>query len=157
MDKKVVKHFTDSIYYELEKTARVLKMLGIQVFEKIGSEIAADEHAALDTISCNPDICQRDLAKLILKDRANTGKILNSLEEKGLIQRCIDTKNNRLVKKTKITPKGEATLADINDKLEDMFNEQRILSKISKEDIEKIQASIRRLRMSFEELIDMKI
>lgn len=157
MDKKVVKHFTDSIYYELEKTARVLKMLGIQVFEKIGSAIAADEHAALDTISCNPDICQRDLAKLILKDRANTGKILNSLEEKGLIQRCIDTKNNRLVKKTKITPKGEATLADINDKLEDMFNEQRILSKISKEDIEKIQASIRRLRMSFEELIDMKI
>lgn len=157
MDKKVVKHFTDSIYYELEKTARVLKMLGIQVFEKIGSEIAADEHAALDTISCNPDICQRDLAKLILKDRANTGKILNSLEGKGLIQRCIDTKNNRLVKKTKITPKGEATLADINDKLEDMFNEQRILSKISKEDIEKIQASIRSLRMSFEELIDMKI
>lgn len=157
MDKKVVKHFTDSIYYELEKTARVLKMLGIQVFEKIGSEIAADEHAALDTISCNPDICQRDLAKLILKDRANTGKILNSLEGKGLIQRCIDTKNNRLVKKTKITPKGEATLADINDKLEDMFNQQRILSKISKEDIEKIQASIRRLRMSFEELIDMKI
>lgn len=157
MDKKVVKHFTDSIYYELEKTARVLKMLGIQVFEKIGSEIAADEHAALDTISCNPDICQRDLAKLILKDRANTGKILNSLEGKGLIQRCIDTKNNRLVKKTKVTPKGEATLADINDKLEDMFNEQRILSKISKEDIEKIQASIRSLRMSFEELIDMKI
>lgn len=157
MEDKLIKHFTDSIYYELEKTARVLKILGVQVFEKIGSEIAAEEHATLDTISCNPDICQRDLAKLILKDRANTGKILNSLEQKGLIQRCIDTKNNRLVKKTKITTKGETTLADINDKLEIMFNEQRVISKISKEDIDKIQASIKKLRMSFEELVNMKI
>ncbi len=157
MEEKIVKHFTDSIYYELEKTAKVLRLLGAQVFEKIGAGIGADEHAALDTISCNPNICQRDLAKLILKDRANTGKILNSLEEKGLIERCIDTKNNRLVKKVKITPKGEEALTYINNQLEKMFNEHRTTCKISHNDINKIQDSLKRLRLSFEELIDMKI
>lgn len=49
--------------------------------------ISGECFAALDTISCNKGICQRDLAKLILKDRANTGRILNSLEEKGFIKR----------------------------------------------------------------------
>ncbi len=157
MEDKIVKHFTDSIYYELEKTAKVLRLLGTQVFEKIGAGIGADEHAALDTISCNPDICQRDLAKLILKDRANTGKIINSLEEKKLIERCIDTKNNRLVKKVKTTQKGEEALAYINNQLEKMFNEQRTNCKINLNDIEKVQCLLKRLRLSFEELIDMKI
>ena len=157
MEDKIVKHFTDSIYYELEKTAKVLRLLGTQVFEKIGAGIGADEHAALDTISCNPDICQRDLAKLILKDRANTGKIINSLEEKKLIERCIDTKNNRLVKKVKTTQKGEEALAYINNQLEKMFNEQRTNCKINLNDIEKVQCLLKRLRLGFEELIDMKI
>ncbi|MBO8431029.1 MarR family transcriptional regulator [Spirochaetes bacterium] len=157
MEDKLVKHFTDSIYYELEKTARVLRLLGVQMFEKIDAGLGGDEHAALDTISCNPNICQRDLAKLILKDRANTGKIINSLEEKKLIERCIDTKNNRLVKKVKITEKGEETLAYINNQLEKMFNEQRTNCKINLDDIEKVQCLLKRLRLSFEELIDMKI
>ena len=157
MEDKLVKHFTDSIYYELEKTARVLRLLGVQMFEKIDAGLGGDEHAALDTISCNPNICQRDLAKLILKDRDNTGKIINSLEEKKLIERCIDTKNNRLVKKVKITEKGEETLAYINNQLEKMFNEQRTNCKINLDDIEKVQCLLKRLRLSFEELIDMKI
>lgn len=156
-DNKVIKHFTDSIYYELEKTARVLKMVGTQVFEKLNAGLAPDEHAALDTISCNPDICQRDLAKLILKDRANTGKVLNILEEKGMIERFVDTKNNRLVRRTRITPKGELTLKEINIKLEKMFNETRISCKISHEEINNIQESIKKLRMSFEEIVNMKI
>lgn len=38
-----------------------------------------------------------------------------------------------------------------------MFNEQRLTCKIKLDDIEKIQSSLKRLRLSFEELIDMKI
>lgn len=156
-ENKVVKHFTDSIYYELERTARVLKMLGIQVFEKIDASLGPDEHAALDTISYNPCICQRDLAKLILKDRANTGKILNSLEEKGLIERFVDTKNNRLVRKTRITPKGELTIKELNAKLEQLFNEIQVSSKINHGEIDAVQASLKKLRTSFEEIVNMKI
>lgn len=93
------KHYTDSIYYDIELTARIMKLLGTQVFENLKIGITPEEHAALDTIFCHPGICQRDLAKLILKDRANTGRILHSLESKNLITRTIDMKNNRLIKK----------------------------------------------------------
>ena len=92
-------HYTDSIHYELEQTSRLMKKLTNQLFEKLGIDLTIDEYSALDTVSVNAGICQRDLAKLILKDRANTGRILNTLEQKGFITRFIDTKNNRLVKK----------------------------------------------------------
>lgn len=44
--------------------------------------VTPDEFYALDAIMLNEGICQRELAKLILKDRPNTGRILDSLEKK---------------------------------------------------------------------------
>ena len=114
---KEVFHYTDSIHYELEQTAKLMRMLTLQLFEKLNIQISLDECAALDTISYNEGICQRDLAKLIIKDRANTGRIVNSLEAKGFIKRVIDMKNNRLVKKLKITDKGMDLLKEIVNKI----------------------------------------
>jgi len=89
IDKKL-EHYTDSIHYELEQTSRLMKILTKKLFEKLEIGITMDEYAALDTISINAGICQRDLAKLIIKDRANTGRILDTLEQKGFITRFID-------------------------------------------------------------------
>ena len=110
-------HYTDSIHYELEQTSRLMKKVTTQLFEKLEIGLSIDEYAALDTVSVNAGICQRDLAKLILKDRANTGRILDSLEQKGFITRFIDTKNNRLVKKMGITERGLKELDTINKKV----------------------------------------
>lgn len=60
-------HYTDSINYELEQTSRMMKMLTNQLFSKLDISISLDEYIALDTVSVNAGICQRDLAKLILK------------------------------------------------------------------------------------------
>ena len=65
-------HYTDSIYYQLEQTAKYCRYLGMQMFQKLQLPVTLDEFAALDTILINEGICQRDLAKLILKDRPNT-------------------------------------------------------------------------------------
>ena len=91
-------HYTDSMHYELEQTSRLMNTLTNQLFKKLEITITLDEYIALDTVPINAGICQRDLAKLILKDRANTGRILNELEQKGFITRFIDTENNRLEK-----------------------------------------------------------
>ena len=80
MPNKRIKHFTDSLYYDIEQSARLMKKASIQFFDILQIDITPDEYSALDTISCNAGICQRDLAILILKDRANTGRILDSLE-----------------------------------------------------------------------------
>lgn len=149
-------HYTDSIHYELEQTSRLMKMLTNQLFEKLGITMSMDEYSALDTISINAGICQRDLAKLIIKDRANTGRILSSLEEKGFITRFIDTKNNRLVKKMGITEKGYNELRSVTEKL-NTYIEKVTITKISPAEIDKVQKTLRQFRMELEQAVDMNI
>lgn len=148
-------HYTDSIHYELEQTSRLMKMLGKQLFEKLEIGITMDEYAALDTVSINAGICQRDLAKLIIKDRANTGRILDSLEQKGFITRFIDTKNNRLVKKMGITEKGYDELNYINQKIKNYF--EGVTRKLSEENVEKVQKALKAFRLELEQIVETNI
>ena len=62
-------HFTNTIFYEIELTAKYCKMLGAQTFEKYNAGITTEEYAVLDVLSIHPELCQRDLAKMILKDK----------------------------------------------------------------------------------------
>ena len=108
------KHFTDTIFYQIELTARYTKMLGMQLFGKLGVGLTIEEFSALDTISANKELCQRDLAKLILKDRANTGKLLDSLEENiSSIQKAV-LLIEELTKSTNNEEKVEAKEEKIN-------------------------------------------
>ena len=68
------KHYIDSIYYQLELTAKYCKYLGSQLIEKVGMSLSLDEVVTLDTLATNGEMCQRDLAKIILK----TGTMLLS-------------------------------------------------------------------------------
>lgn len=150
-----LKHYIDSIYYDLELTASVLKVLGAQLFEQLGVGISPVEHAALDTIFCNTGICQRDLAKLILKDRACTGRILDSLEEKGLITRFVDVKNNRLVKKMGLTEAGHKKVLEVHDKIEGYL--QTVSAQVPEEEIEQLQNALRKFRENILATVNMNI
>ncbi len=148
-------HYTDSIHYELEQTSRLMKKVTNQLFEKLEIGLSLDEYAALDTVSVNAGICQRDLAKLILKDRANTGRILDSLEQKGFITRFIDTKNNRLVKKMGITERGLRELDTINKKVKQYL--ESVTKTISDEDIERVQETLKSFRLELEKVVEINI
>ncbi len=148
-------HYTNSIHYELEQTAKLMRILTAQLFEKLEIRISQDEYAALDTISINPGICQRDLAKLIIKDRANTGRILNCLEEKNLVTRVIDTKDNRLVKKLEITPDGIKELNSINIKIKSYMD--NVTKKIAPEEVDRVQEILRGFRLDLEKVVEMNI
>lgn len=148
-------HYIDSIYYQLEQTAKYCKYLGMQIFSKLDLPINLDEFVVLDTLLGHEGICQRDLAKLILKDRPCTGRLLNSLEEKGFIERFVDTKNNRLVKKMKLTPIGIKTTQDVTNVIKDYMDKlPKVLSDEGK--IELIN-SIKKFRESLEKEVEMKI
>lgn len=148
-------HFTDSIFYQIELTAKYCKLLGQQIFEKYNAGLSVEEFSALDTLFCNPEICQRDLAKLILKDRANTGKLIDSLEKKGLVQRHLSIKNNRPVKIAKITEEGINKLQDVHEKLRP--NMYYINEKIKNTDIAKVSDLLKELRALLAESIENKI
>lgn len=148
-------HYTESIHYEIEKTARVMKLLATQFFTKLNLNITPDEYSALDVISYYNGICQRDLAKIILKDRANTGRILNSLEKKGFINRFVDTKNNRLVRKMKLTKEGDEELKNTDLKLKEHLSSAQKF--FSREEIENLQKSIIKFREHIEKLLELNI
>lgn len=149
------KHFTDTIFYQVELTAKYSKMLGTQLFGKLGLGLTIEEFSALDTISAHSELCQRDLAKLILKDRANTGKLLDSLEQKGLIERELSVKNNRPVKIIKITEQGKKIYSETFAKLEP--HHKMVQEKIANTDLERVGELLRELRDILEETIDIDI
>ena len=150
-----IPHYTESIFYELKQTARMMKFLAIQQFAQMNIDLTPEECSALDVIMCNPNLCQRDLAKLLLLDRANTGRILNKLEEKNLIKRAVDTKKNRLVKKVEITKTGIKKLEGITNKILDKYN--IITEKIPQKEFDAVKLAIRKLRTNIEKHIENKI
>lgn len=148
-------HYTDSLNYELERTARALKLRGVQVFNELGIQVTTEEYCALDIISCHDEICQRDIAKYLLKDRANTGRILNSLEEKKLITRTEQRRNNRLIKKIELTKDGKANLNEITKKLEDHFNQ--MVSPFESQKVKELIESMKLFRKNLENALELKI
>ena len=148
-------HFTDSIFYELELTAKYCKMLGGQIFAQYNVDIIPDEYAILDTLSCNPSLCQRDLARLIIKDRANTGKLLDSLEKKGLITRVLAVKNNRPVKMVSLTDDGLKKANEVSDLLRPHM--EKVRAKIRQSDLEKIKGLLREFREVLNETVEVNI
>ncbi len=161
MDKKA-ERFTDTFYYDLELTTKFLRLFSVEFFKKLNTKLSQDEFITIETILCNSGICQRDLAKIILKDRANTGKILNTLEEKGYITRFVDLKNNRLVRKMGVTEKGKEVYDEVTEKLKSAVNkimqdEKHKKHIISDEEIEYVREILKKFRENLKQLVDIQI
>lgn len=137
-------HYTDSLYYELLLTAKCFRLYGEQYFSTKEYPITIDEFAALDVIYCNPEICQRDLAKLILKDRANTGRLVETLEKKGFVQRVLITRNNRPIKQVSLTVAGENILAQITDEIREKL--KYIYDEVSEKEFEKTRETLKKIQ-----------
>ena len=148
-------HYTDTIFYQIELTAKYCKMLGQQLFDKYNTGITLEEYTVLDTLIDNKDLCQRDLAKLILKDRANTGKLLDTLEKKGLVTRKLDIKNNRPVKIIEITKKGIEKAEDAANKIRPHY--KQVKERIKNSDIARVGDLLKELRSFLNDTIDIQI
>lgn len=147
--------YTDSLYYDVKLTEKFSKMLGLQLFSKLNSPVSPEEFLVLDVTYSNPDICQRDLAKLLVKDRANTGRLLESLEKKAFIKRVVDVKNNRLVKRIVLTEEGDKILHDVMDKVLPVFD--KVSSNFTEEEIRFTKDMLKRMRDTFKDIVELQI
>lgn len=154
--KSKTEHFTDTLYYDLEKTVRLFRCFSNEFFKRLDLELTSDEFITLDTILYNSGICQRDLAKLILKDRATTGRLLDSLEGKKLITRFIDMKNNRLVRKMGVTEEGKVVFDRIQAKLKIAIHNANA-DMVPDKDIEFVRKTLKKIRDNFKQIVDMQI
>ena len=148
-------HFTDTIFYQIELTAKYCKLLGQQVFEKFDLGISLEEYSVLDVLTVNESLCQRDIAKLILKDRANTGKLLDTLSQKGFISRELTVKNNRPVKLVKITDAGVEKINEVAEKVRPKY--RLVREKIQNRHIEKVGGLLKELREILKETVEIQI
>ena len=98
--------YEESLYYQINSCARYFHVAFEQLIKQLDTEISAIEYLALSIIIDTEECCQRDLARIILKDRASAGKIASSLESKQYIKVELKTKNNRPVKILTPTNKG---------------------------------------------------
>ncbi len=148
-------HFTDTIFYQIELTAKYCKLLGSQVFEKYNAGISCEEYTVLDVLANSPKMCQRDLAKIILKDRANTGKLLDGLEKQGYITRTLSIKNNRPVKIVEITDEGRKKAEFVLDKIRPHY--LQVKDMIDNSDVAKVGELLQQLRKILDETLEIQI
>ncbi len=148
-------HFTDTVFYQIELTAKYCKMLGNQIFKKFEIDLPLEEFSILDSFPDGQEVCQRDLAKLILRDRANTGKLLDSLEKKGYIKRTLKIKNNRPVKIVEMTEAGIEKRKQIVDTISPHF--EGVKQRIHNSDLIRIKDLLKELREVLNEAIDIQI
>ena len=147
--------FSKSVFYKINQLSIYIETLAENFFEIRNVDLTHDEFAALNFILRNPGICQRDLAKLILRNRVRTGRILTSLEEKGYVKRINDTKNNRLVRRLKLTKSGEKVYCEQFKIMNQVM--QKLLEKFSKEQMEDLISSLKNLEIAISEIVELNI
>ena len=95
------------------------------------------------------------MAKIILKDRPSTGRILNSLEKKGYIERVADTKNNRLIRKIILTKGGKNVLSEITLKIKEYL--QNIPKNFSQKKISEMKDLMKDFREILKKEVEISI
>jgi len=154
-EEKKVCHYTESIIYAMDQAVIYFRIKGAQFFNHLNIGVTIDQFVALDAIYTNEDICQRDLSKLILKDRSNTGRILNILEKNGFINRAVETKGNRLVKKIYITEKGKKIIEDNQEKFKSAFS--RVFEEISEDEFATLRKTLNKLKETLSKTTNIQI
>ncbi len=152
---KKEKLYTDGMFFQIRLTSRYLTLMGNQAFEKLNFPISFEEYVILDTIAYNAGICNRDLARMLLRDRSNIGKITSVLEAKKLIKIKPDIRNNRTIKKLSITKSGITLCNDIYVKIEPYLNIMNNV--IKKEEQKAISSALQKCRKVIDEIVETQI
>ena len=143
------KFYINSFPYEIELTARVCHENARRLLESYTSEVSIDEFTILDTIITKPGLSQADLARLILKGKAHTGRFIMALEDKGLLERHVAERDGKLIKVADITKKGEELYYSILKNLKPAI--EKYEATISDEEIKQVISSLRTFRQQIEQ------
>jgi len=140
--------YINSLPYEIELTARICHESAKRLLDSLTKDISIDEFTVLDTIIAKPGLSQADLARILLKGKAHTGRFLMSLEDKKLIERHIDERDGKLIKVAKVTQKGNDLYKQIYKELQPSIAKFEEI--IKDEEVQSIIKNLRNLRTAIE-------
>lgn len=144
------KFYIESFPYEIELTARICHESARRLLDTYSKDISIDEFSVLDTIVARPGLSQADLARLVLKGKAHTGRFIMSLEDKGLVERHVEERDGKLIKVAVITEKGQELYQDVLQKMRPAI--EHFESVVPEKDIKKIVKELREFRKRIEEV-----
>ena len=144
------KFYINSFPYEIELTARVCHENAKRLLEKCTDEISIEEFTVLDTLIAKSGLSQADLARLILKGKAHTGRFLMSLEDKGIVERHVEERDGKLIKVATVTEAGQDLYKRIIANFRPAID--KFDSVISEEECTIIIEKLRKLRNAIKEV-----
>ncbi|OGI00065.1 MAG: hypothetical protein A2039_00275 [Candidatus Melainabacteria bacterium GWA2_34_9] len=107
--------------YMVNKAALYYKITVLQLFKEKNFAITPEQFGILFFLSKEDGLYQRQLAKILLKDRPNITRLVDILEERGFVYREIDP-NNRRIFKVFITEAGRTQVTEIHPLLLEIQN-----------------------------------
>ncbi|MCM1338693.1 MAG: MarR family winged helix-turn-helix transcriptional regulator [Muribaculaceae bacterium] len=156
MNEEKLNGFEDDLFYQIDYTANFNKSFRREFAAKyINSDISSDECTILFHLKYCPDISQSELARGLFKGKAHVGKILNDMENKGLIKRVADTRDNTIIKKNQITEKGLQTLKKGEEVIELII--KKMDSEFSAEEIKTFLKFLKRYRSTLNSIVDVRL
>ena len=155
MEKENEKKYTESLFYEVYLTGKYIKKMSVQHFKNLNLELTGEEFSTLDFIYHNGNMCQRDLALKMFINRANMGKILNGLEERGYLKRIVDVKCNRPVKLISMTKEGEEVYTKTLTTLR--ITAEKAYSKFNEDEVKVLIAGMQKMRKYLKEIVEIDI
>ena len=147
--------YENSLFFQINSSSRYLHLAFEQLIKELKLGVSPLEYLVLAIIADTKDCCQRDLARLILKDRASTGKLANSLSDKGLINIELKTKNNRPVKILTLSEKGSKINNEVRKITDPLY--KKIEDEISKKLMDEMIDNLKNLKNVVKNTITTKI
>ena len=139
----------------LVATGILSRVMALQEYAVQKFEITPEQYLVLSIImDSGTELYQRQISEITYKDRPNVSRILNILEQKGLIKRIEDV-NKRKIHKNAITEKGAAKRKKIQhkkNKLRAITNEG-----ISDEDLEKTLQILEKMQINMKDKVTLQI
>ena len=100
--------FSETLIHHLDNTAKIERTIGARYFDKHNEfDITYNNFLIIELLYTNPDIHQRNIARVLLMGTANLSKELERMENKGLIKRTLTEINKKMAKTVQLTKQGE--------------------------------------------------
>lgn len=156
IDKNKYTEIDDHLPYQIDYTANFNKSFRREFQTKfVSEEITADELTIFYALYYDPKISQSELAKFLFKGKAHVGKILNDMETRRLIKRIADTRDNIIIKRNEITPKGMKIFE--KGYVEGLKIKERMKQEFTEDDIIQFISYLKRYRKVLNSIVDVKL
>ena len=139
---------------KLVRVGRMVRAIANQKFVKANFPITPEQFTVLTAILDHDGLYQRQIGALTLKDRPNITRIINILEEKGLVTRTPDT-NKRKIFKINITDKGKEAYNEVLPTVAEHW--QSTVEDVSDEELENCLTVLNKIKANLEKKLNIQI